>query len=88
MGSISSTSRGQVSSDRLGSIRDIEVVESTVEELESSNGLVERYFVASFIDTGEAEVAVLADLTILNAVNDQGLVASSSKFSAVGVVEG
>lgn len=65
---------------------DVPAVDGTVEELQSSDGLVVWDLVAGLVDAGEGEVAVLAGLTVLDAVDGHGGVARSAEIGCVGVV--
>ena len=84
MGCLRCAVRDSISLDLHRSSSSIPVVDCSVEELESSHWLVIGYFV----DTCEAEVAVLAGLAILNTIDHQRGVAGGSKLCSVGVVHG
>jgi len=88
MSSLGITGAGQIGSDDLGSISDIEVVDSTVEELERGDGLIEGYLVTGFVDACEGKVAILAHFTVLDSIDGERLVACRSKFLGVSVFEG
>jgi len=62
--------------------------ERPVEDLQRRDGLVVRHLVARLVDTGEGEVAVLARLAVLDAVDDQGRVARGAELGRVFVVGG
>ncbi len=48
--------------------------------------LVVRDLMARLVDTGEAEVAVLTDLTVFSTVNHHGLVACTGEFFGMRIV--
>lgn len=64
------------------------MVDGTVEESKSTLGLVVRNLMSGFVDTEETEVTVLANLSILGAVDGEGLVTGCGKLLAVSVVDG
>lgn len=65
---------------------DIPAVQSAVEQLQRRDGLVKRHFVTGLVDPGEGEVAVLAGLAVLDAVDEQGGVAGFAELGGVRVV--
>jgi hypothetical protein len=63
------------------------MVEHTLEVLQAGFRLVVRYLVTSLVDPSETEVAILANLTILNTINEEGSVsgcAESFRIAEVG----
>lgn len=56
--------------------------------LEGSKGLVVRHHVASLVDASEGEVAILARLTVLHPVNEEGRVPGGLELLAVLVLHG
>lgn len=78
----------QVRSDHLGAVCNVPVVDGTVKEGKSTLRLVIRHLVSGFVNAEETQVAILADLSVLSAVDGEGLVAGCSEFLAVGVVQG
>lgn len=65
---------------------DIPAVQSAVEQLQRRDGLVKRHFVTGLVDSGEGEVAILAGLAVLDAVDEQGGVAGFAELVGVRVV--
>jgi hypothetical protein len=78
---------GQVSSHALLARGNVVVVQRAVEVGQCRLGLVVRHLMTRLVDTGKAEVAVLAYLAVFGAVNHHRLVARSAEFLAVGVVD-
>ena len=88
MSSVGGAIASQVGSNHLSAIRNIPVVDGTVEESKSTLRLVVGNFMSGFVDTKETEVAVLADLSILSTIHGEGLVACGGELLAVRVVHG
>ena len=72
---------------RLTTIAQDEIPEHSSKELKTSLRLVKRYFMAGFVDSHEAEIAVLSYFAIFGTINYELLVASLSEFFGVGVVD-
>jgi hypothetical protein len=62
------------------------MVKSTVKHSKCSLRLIVRNFVSGFVDTEEAEVAVLTYFAVFSAVDGERFVAGCGEFFAVGVV--
>jgi hypothetical protein len=62
------------------------MVKHTFKVLQAGFRLVVRDFVTSLIDPGETEVAILANLTILNTIDEEGSVSGSAKSLRIGEV--
>ena len=67
--------------------REVDVAEHAGEGGEGADGLVKGHFVAGFVHAQEAEVAVLAHLAVLGAVDDEGRVAGGAELGRVDVVD-
>lgn len=65
------------------SIRNDNVIQYSLEVLETSYRLIVRHLMSSLVDPSEAEVAVLANLAVLNAIDKEGRVASGPECSGV-----
>lgn len=66
---------------------DILEAEDTLEHFERCLGLVEGDFMSGFVDTGEGEVTVLADFTVLGAVDFERGVAGFGEICGMSVVD-
>lgn len=86
MRSIRPTTRGQIRSNLLQPISNVEMVQSTVEKLQRGFWLVVRHFMTGFIDAQETEVAVLTHFAVFDAVYGERFVACCGELGAVGVV--
>lgn len=69
-------------------IRDNLVIQNALEMLQASLGLVIRHLVPRLIYSRETEVSILPHLAVLDAVDDEGRVASGVEGDFVGVVDG
>ena len=76
-----------ISGERTAAVGDGLVGEHAAEHLEGGARLVVGDFVAGFVDAHEGEVASLADLAELGAVDGEGDVAGSAELGCVRVVE-
>ena len=74
--------------DLLLARRDIEVIDRAVEQLQRRDRLVVGHLVARFVDAGKAEVAVLARLAVLDAVDHHGDVVGGLELGGVGEFQG
>lgn len=77
----------QIRRQRHHPIRQIEVVDSAVEEGQRCQRLIIRNLMSRFVDPHEREIAVLADLAIFGSVDSEGRVARGAELCGVGVVE-
>lgn len=68
--------------------RQVHAAQHPPEVRETRLGLVVRHFVAGLVDAQEAEVAVLAHLSVVGAVDEEWCVARGSELVRVGVVDG
>jgi hypothetical protein len=64
------------------------VIQNALEMLQTSLGLVIRHLVPRLIYSRETEVSILPYLAVLDAVDDEGRVASGVEGGFVGVVDG
>ena len=67
---------------------DVELVDGAVEDLQRRDRLVKGDLVAGLVDAREGEVAVLARLAVLDAVDHHGRVAGGREVGGVRVVGG
>lgn len=67
--------------------RNVHVTEHAAEHGERADGLVKGDFVARFVHSQEAEVAVLPHLAVLGPVDDEGRVAGGAELGRVDVVD-
>lgn len=78
---------GAVIGTNLGrALGNIPAEERAIEELQRRDRLVVRDLVAGLVNTGEREVAVLAGLAVLDAVDHHGDVTGGAELFSVGVV--
>lgn len=82
----SRTSGSKSRSQLLITLGQLPAIQGTVKELQSSNGLVERNLMTSLVNTGEREVSVFAGLAVLDAINEEGFIASCLELLAVLVL--
>ncbi|KAH5310783.1 hypothetical protein HBI11_095180 [Parastagonospora nodorum] len=68
------------------SIRDNNVIQYSLEVLQTSHRLIVRHLMSSLVDPGETKVAVLANLAVLDAINEEGRVASGPERSGIAEV--
>ena len=74
--------------DLLRPHRDVEVVDGPVEQLQRRDRLVEGHLVPALVHPGEGEVAVLARLAVLLAVDHEGDVGRLAELGCLGVLGG
>lgn len=78
--------RAEIGADFLGARGGVEAVDGAVEQLQRRDRLVVGHLVAGLVHAREREVAVLARLAVLDAVNDHRRVAGRVELCGVGVV--
>jgi len=83
---LSRSVRAIIVRNNLASIRDNNVIQYALEVLQTSHRLVVRHLMSGLVDPGETEIAVLANLAVLDAIDEEGRVASGSERSGVAEI--